>query len=201
MSVIPAVPLDDLREEVRQQYRHVAADPSRRYHFHTGRAYAIRLGYPEPALDGLPGEATAAFAGVGNPFFWGLPEPGEKVVDLGSGAGLDSFLAARAVGPAGQVVGVDMTPEMVAKSRRLAADLGLDNIEFRTGYMEKAPVEDGWADRVISNGAINLTPDKAGVCSEIGRILRPGGLLTMADICSERKLPRSALRDVGLWTA
>jgi ubiquinone/menaquinone biosynthesis C-methylase UbiE len=191
---------DDLRREVREKYRTVAAEPTAQYHFHTGRGHALRLGYPKSALDRLPERATEAFAGVGNPFFWGFPEPGEKVVDLGSGAGMDSFLAALSVGPAGQVIGVDMTPEMIERSSRLAAELGLENVDFRTGYMEKAPVDDGWADVVISNGAINLSPDKVGVYREIERILRPGGRLTIADICVEKALPRSALRDINLWT-
>jgi SAM-dependent methyltransferase len=191
---------DDLRNQVRKKYGTVAAEPTAQYHFHTGRAHAIRLGYPTSVLDRLPDSATEAFAGVGNPFFWGFPEAGETVVDLGSGAGMDSFLAALMVGPSGHVIGVDMTPEMVDRSRWLAADLGLDNVEFRTGYMEKAPVEDGLADLVISNGAINLSPDKVGVCGQINRILRPGGRMTIADICVEKTLPKSALRDVDLWT-
>jgi SAM-dependent methyltransferase len=191
---------DHLRKEVSEKYGAVAVEPAGRYHFHTGRGHAVRLGYSRSALDRLPEKATEAFAGVANPFFWGLPEPGEKVVDLGSGAGMDSFLAAFSVGPAGLVIGVDMTPEMIERSSRLAAELGLENVHFRTGHMEKAPVDDGWADVVISNGAINLSPDKLGVYREIERILRPGGRMTIADICVEKALPKSALRDINLWT-
>ena len=199
-EILELVDLDQLRKEVREKYREVAEDPSRDYHFHTGRAHALRLGYPASPLDQLPEAACAAFAGVGNPFFWGSPKPGERVVDLGSGAGMDSFLAALWTGPTGEVIGVDMTPQMIARSRGIAANLGLENVEFRQGLIEELPVEDGWADVVISNGVINLCPDKIGVYREIFRILRPGGRMTVADICLERPVPEEALRDIDLWT-
>ena len=199
-EILELVDLDQLRKEVREKYREVAEDPSRDYHFHTGRAHALRLGYPASPLDQLPEAACAAFAGVGNPFFWGSPKPGERVVDLGSGAGMDSFLAALWTGPTGEVIGVDMTPQMIARSRGIAANLGLENVEFRQGLIEELPVEDGWADVVISNGVINLCPDKIGVYREIHRILRPGGRMTVADICLERPVPEEALRDIDLWT-
>jgi len=141
-----------------------------------------------------------AFAGVGNPFYWGGPQPGERVVDLGSGAGMDSFLAALWVGNKGSVIGVDMTPEMLERSRSMAERLGLKNLEFREGLIESLPVEDGWADVVISNGVINLCPDKIGVYRQIFRVLRPGGRMTVADICLERPVPEEALRDIDLWT-
>ena len=137
---------------------------------------------------------------MGNPFYWGGPESGERVVDLGSGAGMDSFLAALWTGPTGQVIGVDMTPEMIVCSRAMAAKLGLENVEFRQGLIEDLPVADGWADIVISNGVINLCPDKIGVYREIFRVLRPGGRMTVADICLERPVPEDALRDIDLWT-
>jgi arsenite methyltransferase len=191
---------DELRTEVREKYRAVAAEPTARYHFHTGRNHAIRLGYPGSQLDRLPGKATQAFAGVANPFHWGSPQPGENVVDLGSGAGMDSLIAALCVGPTGRVVGIDMTPEMIVLSSSLAGELSLDNVAFRAGYMESVPIEDGWADVVISNGAINLSPDKLGVYREIHRILKPGGRMTIADICVEKPVPESALRDIDLWT-
>lgn len=194
------VDLDELRKEVREKYRAVAAEPGAGYHFHTGRRHALRLGYPESPLDRLPESATEAFAGVANPFHWGGPQPGERVVDLGSGAGMDSLLAALWVGPTGRVIGVDMTPQMVDRSRRLARDLDIEHVEFRLGYMEDTPVEDGWADVVISNGAINLCPDKLGVYREISRILKPGGRMTIADICVETPVPESALHDIDLWT-
>jgi SAM-dependent methyltransferase len=199
-EILELVDLDELRKEVLDKYREVARDPSAGYHFHTGRAHAIRLGYPAGPLDRLPEEACEAFAGVGNPFFWGGPQPGEKVVDLGSGAGMDSFLAALWTGPTGRVIGIDMTPEMIDRSRAMAAKLRLGNIEYRQGVIEDLPVEDGWADVVISNGVINLCPDKLGVYREIFRVLRPGGRMTVADICLERPVPEEALRDIDLWT-
>ena len=192
------VDVDDLRREVRDKYKEVAEDPSKEFHFHLGRAHAMALGYPEAALSELPDEACESFAGVANPFHWGTPQPGERVVDLGSGAGMDSFLAARWVGPEGSVVGVDMTPEMLVRSRRMAGRLGLKNVQFREGLIENLPVEDGWADLVISNGVINLCPDKLGVYREIHRVLKPGGRMAIADICVERPVPESALRDIDL---
>src|SRR5207245_8870360 len=140
--------LEALRQEMREKYSEVAEDPTAEYHFHTARPHAIRLGYPATPLDQLPDYACAAFAGVGNPFFWGGPKPGEKVVDLGSGAGMDSFLAALWVGNEGKVIGVDMTPEMLYRSRTMAARLGVDNVEFRAGLIEDLAVEDCWADVV-----------------------------------------------------
>ena len=199
-DILELVDLDELRKEVRGKYREVAKDPTGEYHFHTGRSHALRLGYPATPLDQLPDEACEAFAGVGNPFFWGGPKPGERVVDLGSGAGMDSLLAALWVGDGGLVIGVDMTPEMIERSRALAAKLRLKNIEFREGLIEELPVEDGWADVVISNGVINLCPDKIGVYRQIYRVLRPGGRMTVADICLERPVPEDALRDIDLWT-
>jgi SAM-dependent methyltransferase len=202
-EILELVDLDELREQVREKYREVAADPTgaqHPHHFHTGRAHAIRLGYPAHPLTDLPEDACEAFAGVGNPFYWGGPQPGERVVDLGSGAGMDSFLAAQWVGSEGRVIGVDMTPEMLERSRSMAERLGLKNIEFRDGLIESLPVEDGWADLVISNGVINLCPDKIGVYRQIFRVLRPGGRMTVADICLERPVPEEALRDIDLWT-
>ena len=199
-EILELVDLDELRKEVRDKYREVARDPTAEYHFHTGRAHAIRLGYPASPLDRLPVEACAAFAGVGNPFFWGGPKLGDKVVDLGSGAGMDSLLAALWAGPTGRVVGVDMTPEMIDRSRGMAANLGLENVEFRQSLIEELPIEDGWADVVISNGVINLCPDKIGVYREIFRVLKSRGRMTVADICLERPVPEEALRDIDLWT-
>lgn len=199
-EILKLVDLDELRKEVREKYREVAQNPTAAYHFHTGRAHALRLGYPASPLDQLPEEACEAFAGVGNPFYWGGPNPGENVVDLGSGAGMDSFLAALWTGPTGHVVGVDMTPEMIDRSRAMAAALRLENIEFRQGVIEDLPVEDSWADVVISNGVINLCPDKIGVYRQIFRVLRPGARMTIADICLERPVPEEALRDIDLWT-
>jgi ubiquinone/menaquinone biosynthesis C-methylase UbiE len=141
-----------------------------------------------------------SFAGVGNPFSIRTIEAGERVVDVGSGAGFDSFVAANAVKPSGAVVGVDMTTEMLAKSRATATELGLTHVEFREGYAEALPVEDGWADVVISNGVINLCADKRAVFDEIRRVLRPGGVLQFADIANGRPVPPEAMRDIDLWT-
>lgn len=199
-NISDLVDVDELRREVQEKYREVAADPTADYHFHTGRAHALRMGYPQSPLDELPDEATDAFAGVGNPFYWGLPQPGERVVDLGSGAGMDSFIAALSVGQEGCVVGVDMTPEMIELARRLTRDLGLDSVEFREALIENIPLESDWADVVISNGVINLCPDKLRVYKEIHRILKPGGRMTIADICVEKPVPESALKDIDLWT-
>lgn len=199
-DILDRFDVDQLRKEVQSKYREVADEPGGAYHFHTGRGHAIRLDYPRAILDRLPEEACEAFAGMANPFYWGTPQPGERVVDLGSGGGMDSFVAALYVGNEGRVIGVDMTPEMLDRSRRVAAKYGFANVEFRQGYIEKAPIEDGWADVVISNGVINLCPDKLGVCREIARMLRPGGRMMIADICIDKPIPESALRDIDLWT-
>ena len=189
-----------LREQVRDKYREVAVDPQRTFHFHTGRPLAARLGYEREAVDALPDRAVESFAGVGNPFSLRRLQPGERVVDVGSGAGFDSFIAAGQVGSSGCVVGVDMTPEMLTKSRQTADVLGLGQVEFRDGLAESIPVDDGWADAVISNGVINLCPDKKAVFEEIRRILKPGGWLQFADIANGRPVPPEALRDIDLWT-
>src|SRR5438034_10651886 len=135
-EILDMVDLEALRKEVREKYREVAEDPTAEYHFHTGRAHAVRLGYPATPLDQLPDYACEAFAGVGNPFFWGGPKPGERVVDLGSGAGMDSFLASLWVGKEGHVIGVDITPEMLDSSRWMAARLGLGNLEIPAGLSD-----------------------------------------------------------------
>jgi arsenite methyltransferase len=202
MSTSPDLLVDPvaLREQVKSKYREVAADPTRTYHFHTGRGLARRLGYEDDAVDALPDRAVESFAGVANPFALRRLAPGERVVDIGSGAGFDSFLAAAQVGPTGRVVGVDMTPEMLEKSTATGTELGLDHVEFRAGLAESVPIEDFWADVVISNGVINLCADKHAVLSEIRRVLRPGGWLQFADIANGLPVPEGALRDIDLWT-
>jgi len=190
-----------LREEVKNKYREVAADPHGKHHFHTGRYLAKHLGYDQDFVGSLPDVAVESFAGVANPFALRPLFKGEKVVDVGSGAGFDSFVAAHQVGPTGTVVGIDMTEEMLAKSRSTVGKLGLANVEFREGLAERLPVEDGWADVVISNGVINLCADKKTAFSEIYRVLCPGGRLQFADIANGKPVPESAIRDIDLWTA
>lgn len=189
-----------LREEVKRKYRGVASAPNATYHFHTGREAARRFGYETVIVDSLPDRAVESFAGVGNPFALRPLEAGARVVDAGSGAGFDSFVAENQVGPDGHIIGIDMTPEMVDKARATADILGLRNVEFRRGLLEAMPVEDGWADVVISNGVINLCPDKRAVFGEIRRVLRPGGYLQFADIATGKPVPPEALRDIDLWT-
>ena len=190
-----------LREQVKKKYREVALDPHAKFHFHTGRYLARRLGYDDALVRSLPDAAVVSFAGVANPFALRRLARGERVVDVGSGGGFDSFVAADQVGPAGRVVGVDMTEEMLAKSRATAAGLGLANVEFCAGLAEDLPVEDGWADVVISNGVINLCADKKAAFSEIFRVLRPGGRLQFADIANGKSVPAAAMQNVDLWTA
>ncbi len=194
------VDVETLRGQVREKYRDVAIDPHGSHHFHTGRPLARRLGYDDALVDDLPDRAVESFAGVGNPFSLKPIDAGSKVVDVGSGAGFDSFVAAAQAGPSGRVVGIDMTPEMLAKSRATAEHLGFDHVEFREGLAESMPVDDGWADVVISNGVINLCADKQAVFAEIFRVLRPGGTLQFADIANGRPVPIEAVRDVDLWT-
>jgi SAM-dependent methyltransferase len=198
------MPLDcqALRDAVQRVYTEVATDPKKGYHFHTGPDYAAeRLGYSPAALAELPGSVTAPFAGVGNPLALGLPRPGETVVDIGAGSGMDSFLAARAVGPAGRVIAVDMTPAMVERGRENVMLTGLSQVEYRRGDAEALPVGDGAADLVISNGVINLSPDKAAVFREAFRVLKAGGRLQIADIVVQKDIPPAAREDIAIWTA
>ena len=201
MSENPSVDADALREDVKDKYRAVAANPGGKFHFHTGRIAAKRLGYDDAVADPMPDAAVESFAGVGNPFELRTLTAGEKVVDIGSGAGFDCFVAASQVGPGGQVVGIDMTEEMLAKSRATAKAMGVDNVEFREGLIEDMPIEDGWADVVISNGVINLCTDKQQVFGEIMRVLRPGGTLQFADIANGKSVPASAIANIDLWTS
>ncbi len=200
MSDTPPVDADALREQVREKYREVAVAPNAVYHFHTGRTAADRCGYDMAVVDELPDQAVESFAGVANPFAMRMLQSGERVVDAGSGAGFDSFVAAHQVGIDGRVVGIDMTEEMLKKSRQTAEALRLASVEFREGLLEAMPVDDDWANVVISNGVINLCPDKRRVFEEIKRVLHPGGYLQFADIANGRPVPPEALRDIDLWT-
>ncbi len=198
-EVIP-VDEDQLRVEIRNHYAEVATSPDHEFHFHTGREAARRVGYDESLIHGLSDEVIASFAGVANPFHFGLPESGETVLDIGSGAGVDSIIAAKAVGPEGRVIGVDMTPEMLEAARRNAERMELDNVEFREGLVERLPVEPDSIDLVISNGVLNLMVDKHGAYKQVARALKPGGRFQIADICVDKPVSESAKRNIDLWT-
>jgi SAM-dependent methyltransferase len=189
-----------LRKEIQSKYVEVVEHPGASFHFHTGRRAAANAGYRDEWLEGLPKSSIDSFAGVANPFHWGLPQPGERVVDVGSGAGMDSMIAARRVGAGGAVVGVDMTPAMLERARSGARDAGIVNLDFHEGLAEQLPVPDGWADLVISNGVLNLVMDKVGAYREIARVLKRGGRAQIADICVEKPVPEAALKDIDLWT-
>ncbi len=201
MSESAMVDSEALREQVRQKYKEVATNPAGKYHFHTGRFLAAHLAYDAAIVTAFPDVAVESFAGVANPLTLRPRRPGERVVDIGSGGGFDSFIAAKQVGPGGQVIGVDMTEEMLRKSRSTAGQLAFSNVEFREGLAENLPVEDKWADVIISNGVINLCADKRRVFSEIFRVLRPGGHLQFADIANGKPVPEAAIRNIDLWTA
>lgn len=188
----------DLEQRVKSMYADVALKPDFEFHFETGRPLAERLGYPLPDLDGIPAAAIDSFAGVGYFLDLAALQPDDTVLDLGSGSGTDSFLASLT---AAQVVGVDMTDAQLTKARKLAADDDITNVEFREGYIERPPVNDGIFDCVISNGVINLSPDKAGVFEAAARALRPGGRLALADIVSDKQLPEGVTCDASLWAA
>jgi arsenite methyltransferase len=191
----------ELEERVKRMYEEVALAPEHEFHFETGRALAERLGYPADDLDRIPAAAIDSFAGVGYFLDLAAIAAGETVLDLGSGSGTDSFAAALRTGPGGSVIGVDMTDEQLAKSRRLAVEGGFGNVDFTVGYIERPPVEPDAFDCVISNGVINLSPDKPGVFAAAARALRPGGRLALADIVSEKQLPEGVTCDASLWAA
>ena len=197
-----SVPIDPiaLREEVKNKYREVASNPTGGFHFHTGRHAARRLGYAPEQFERMPEASVESFAGVANPFSLRALQVGERVLDAGSGAGFDCFIAAQQVGSSGKVIGVDMLDTMLEKARASARVMGLRNIEFREGLIEELPVEDGWADVVISNGVINLCADKPQALSEIRRVLRPGGTLQFADIANGKEIPAAAVCNIDLWT-
>lgn len=189
-----------LRQAIQDEYAAVAQSPQQGFHFHTGRHLAGLLGYEEAWLDGIPDGSLESFAGTGNPFSLGALQLGQRVVDVGCGAGFDSLIAARMVGSQGQVTGVDMTAAMLEKARRSAIAAGLTNVEFLEGYAEALPVPDAWADVVISNGVLNLMPDKVATLTEMARVLKPGGRLQIGDILVQKPVPTSAKRQIDLWT-
>jgi SAM-dependent methyltransferase len=196
----PKLDVNTLRRAIQEEYAEVAANPEKGFHFHTGRLLARMLEYADEWLIGIPESSIESFAGTGNPFSLGELHSGERVVDVGCGAGIDSLVAAKKVGPEGRVVGIDMTLAMLDKARDAADEMGLANVEFRQGYAEALPVEDGWADVVISNGVLNLMPDKAAALEEIARVLKPGGRLQIGDILVRKAVPESAKRKIDLWT-
>ncbi len=196
----PNVDIETLRCAIRKEYAEVASSPEKGFHFHTGRPLAKMLGYADAWVDAVPGGAVESFAGTGNPFSLGEIKAGEHVVDIGSGAGFDSLVAARLVGPTGHVVGVDMTREMLKKAREAAAEACLSHTEFREGHAESLPVPDGWADVVISNGVVNLCPDKSAVFREMYRVLKAGGRIQIGDILVQKAVPEAAKREIDLWT-
>ncbi|MDQ2981786.1 MAG: methyltransferase domain-containing protein, partial [Actinomycetota bacterium] len=191
----------ELEQRVKEMYREVAEEPEKEFHFETGRPLAERLGYPSDELDAIPAPSIDSFAGVGYYFDLAAIKPGETIVDLGSGSGMDSFLAARQTGDSGRVIGIDMTDAQLDKATRLAAEHGISNAEFRNSYIEQLPLETGSADVVISNGVINLSADKTKVFAEAARVLRPGGRLALADIVTATQLPEGVTCDAALWAA
>lgn len=191
----------ELKQRVQSMYEEVALEPGREFHFETGRPLAERLGYSPADLDRIPAQAIDSFAGVGYFLDLAAITTGERVLDLGSGSGMDSFLAALATGSAGRVIGIDMTDAQLAKARRLGQEDGFDAVEFREGYIEAPPVEEASLDCVISNGVINLSPDKPAVFAAAARVLRPGGRLALADIVTAQQLPEGVSCDASLWAA
>ena len=196
---IEGLDVDELRLAIQKEYALVAAEPEQDFHFHTGRRLAAIVGYEEEWLDGVPEATIASFAGTGNPFSLGALNPGEHVVDVGCGAGIDSMIAARMVAPTGSVVGVDMTPAMIEKARAGGNEAGLDNLEFRQALAEALPVADNWADVVISNGVLNLFPDKLAGLKEMARVLKPSGRLQIGDILVQKAVPQKGKQDINLW--
>jgi arsenite methyltransferase len=199
MAVEVPIDVDLLKEEIKKTYASVSQEPEKDFIFPTGRAWAEDLDYP-PELAAVPETAVESFAGVANPFTLGRLDPGERVADLGCGAGTDSLVAAQMVGPDGRVTGIDMTPEMLAKARAAAEELGVDNVEFVEGEIEHLPFEGESIDVVISNGVIDLVPDKDAVFAEIFRVLRPGGRMQIADVTIQNPVSEEGRRNIDLWT-
>lgn len=195
-----ALDIDALACSIQEKYTQVATAPERGFHFHTGGPLAAMLGYQPAWVDATPPEVVDSFAGVGNPFRLGPLPAGAVVLDIGSGAGFDAQQAAHQAGPRGRVIGVDMTHAMLEKARAGAAAAGLANIEFREGRAERLPLPDASVDVVISNGVINLCPDKEAVYREVFRVLKPGGRLQIADVMVQIPVPEDARENIDLWT-
>jgi len=196
---VEGLDIELLRSEIQRTYAAVSREPDRDFMFPTGRAWAEDLGYPAELLARIPDASCESFAGVANPFSLGPLEPGEDVLDIGCGAGMDSLIAAQMVGPAGSVTGIDMTPEMAAKARRSIDEMGLATLTVVEGSAERLPFSDSSFDVVISNGVIDLIPDKDAVFSEIVRVLRPGGRIQLADVTIQRPVSEEGRRNIDLW--
>jgi SAM-dependent methyltransferase len=194
------VDVDVLRDEVQKTYAQVSTQPGADFIFPTGRAWAEDLGYPEPELSNVPDASVESFAGVANFWTLGAIDPGSVVLDLGCGAGTDLLIAAQMTGPDGRVIGVDMTAGMLERARASAQEMGLDNVELRESLIESLPVEDASVDVVLSNGVIDLVPDKVAVLDEIDRVLRPGGRLQVADVVIHEEVSEDARARIDLWT-
>jgi SAM-dependent methyltransferase len=192
--------MDVLRDEIQKTYTNVSEHHEQDFVFPTGRLWAESLGYPQQELERIPEASAQSFAGVANHFMLGRIHGGETVLDLGCGAGTDLLIAAQMVGPGGRAIGIDITPSMVERARRSAAEMGLGNVEVHEGPIERLPVPDESVDVVISNGVIDLVPDKDAVFSEIKRVLKPGGRLQIADVVIHREVSEEAKRDIDLWT-
>ena len=197
---VAVVDREELRARISAKYRDVAVNPELGFHFHTGEPLARMLGYADEVVRTLPPGTVASFAGMGNPFLFGDLQPGEIVVDLGCGAGFDTLIAAQQVGESGRVIAVDMTAEMREKAAAGVRQMGLANVDIREGYAESLPVADNAADVVISNGVINLCPDKQAVFREMFRVLKPGGRLQVGDILVHLEVPQEAKDDIDLWS-
>jgi arsenite methyltransferase len=194
------IDVDVLREEIQKTYTDVSGRPEENFVFPTGRAWADELGYPKEFLDRIPEATVESFAGVGNHFKLGSLDQGETVLDLGCGAGTDLLVSAQMVGPEGKAIGIDMTEAMVRRARQSASDMGLTNVTVYEGLIENVPLDDESVDVVISNGVIDLVPDKDAVFTEIWRVLRSGGRLQVADITIKRPVSEEGKRDIDLWT-
>lgn len=199
-QMVVGLDINDLRTAIIKEYEAVATTPDKGFHFHTGRRLARILEYPEEWLDGIPESVIESFAGTGNPFSMGAIKPGEAVIDIGCGAGIDSFIAAEKVGPKGHVIGIDMTQAMLDKAKSVKEAMGCSHVQFRHVIMEELPITDEWADVIISNGVLNLAPDKNKVLREMHRVLKPGGRLQIADILVQKEVPEGAKRKIDLWT-
>jgi len=189
-----------LREEIRRTYTDVSDDQEQKFIFPTGRSWAQELGYPEPELGRVPDSTVDSFAGVANHWTLGAIDPGAVVLDLGCGSGTDLLIAAQMTGPGGRAIGVDMTPAMLSRARENAREMGLENVEVQESLIESLPVDAASVDVVISNGVIDLVPDKDAVFAEIDRVLRPGGRLQVADVVIHKELSEDARARIDLWT-